>query len=643
MSQLMRNPLAFKKKYVLKIYDDLDRPSSVVGKAAHKVMENYYNGKTPEEAKQDGLDYIQNISDTGIDYGKTGSREQILEAFNRAVNFYFEELPTYHKILGVEQEIVTPIETIDGQAINVPAKSFSDLITQNKLGEIEIIDHKFVRAYSDPSMDVFSHFLQGMFNYHTVKAKYGQAPARIIFNEVKVAKNKNGEPQLQPYTIEFEGQYGDFATFYKLYDSATKLINLPGMIFLPNPNDIFDGQNSFEVFRSGVIGVDRPTAVQHKTEQVAFTEKTYVASAGDRLENKDLTAEERIRLKLQEFGISVDMQQTHVGPSVTQYTFKVSKGVPMSKITKMTNDLSLALEAENIRIEAPIRGTSLVGVEIPNKSRTKVDLAERHFKKGTLNIPIGVDVYGETIYGNLADMPHLLIAGATGSGKSVMLNVLLRSLTAQMPASELKLALIDPKRVELAQFAKLPHVMGEVVYDVDPAVDLLVDLNREMDERYMALAKAGVRQIDDYKGDMPKIVVVIDEFADLMLTGGNVMREAVKAEVTERDKNGKAIMKYKKTIEEERPSAESQIVRLAQKARAVGIHLVLATQRPSAEVVTGLIKANIPTKIAFMTTSKTNSIIIIDQPGAEELGGKGDMLYMDPGARGIKRLQGLYA
>jgi S-DNA-T family DNA segregation ATPase FtsK/SpoIIIE len=635
MSMLMRNQLAFKKRYILKIYDDITRPSAVVGSAGHRALQAYYNGKSFEEAKQAGLDYINNQSDTGIDYGKTGSREQIINTFNQAINFYFEELPKYHEILGVEEEIVTPIEQIDGQPINMPAKSFSDLITRNAIGEIEIIDHKFVKFYSDPDVDVFSHFLQGMFNYHTIKAKYGEAPKRIIFNECKTSKNKDGKPQIQPYTIEFEGLYGDFATFYKLYDSCTKVINNPEAIFLPNPHDIFDGQNSFEVFRSGVIGVERPVVVKHKTEQVAFSEKAYVASAGDRLENKNLTAEERIRLKLQEFGVSVEMQETHVGPSVTQYTFKTSKGVPMSKVAKLDNDLALALEAEHIRIEAPIRGTSLVGVEVPNKSLTRVDLAERHFKKGTLNIPIGMDVYGETVYGELSDMPHLLIAGATGSGKSVMLNVILRSLTTQMPASKLKLALIDPKRVELSQFADLPHVMGEVVYDVEPAVKLLMQLNDVMDARYITLAKSKVRRIEDYEGDMPRIVVVVDEFADLMLTGGN---QKLKEKRVATGPKGKPVI-----IEDELPSAEQLIVRLAQKARAIGIYLVLATQRPSAEVVTGLIKANIPTKIAFMTTSKVNSQIIIDQPGAEELSGKGDMLYMDPGARGLKRLQGLYA
>lgn len=643
MTTMLRNPLAFKKKYILKVYDDLDSPSSILGKAGHKALEEYYKGKEIHEAIEAGLDLINNTSDSGVDWGKTGSRAKLIESYNQAINFYFEELPKYHEILGVEQGITTKCPTIDGQELPLPLKSFSDLIVRNERGEIEIVDHKFVRSYTDGDVDDFSHFVQAMFNFHTVWAEYGEKPARMIFNECKVSKNRDNTPQIQPYTMEFGDHMADFAVFYKLFNSCTKLVNIPDMVFLPNPNDIFDGQNTFEVFRSGVISVDRPVAVKHKTEQKTFVEKQFVPSAFDKVENENLSDEERIRLKLQEFGIAVEMKDTHVGPSVTQYTFKPSKGVSMSKIAKMGEDLAIALEAENVRIEAPIRGTSLVGVETPSKVRKTVELATQHYRKGTLQVPIGVDVYGEVHYKDLADMPHLLIAGATGSGKSVMLNVLIKAITEQMTAKELDLVLIDPKRVELSHFADRKHVKGEIIYEVEEAVTELESLVELMEERYKTLQAAGVRNISDYKGQMSKVVVVIDEFADLMQSGGKTKKDAVKAEITERDERGKPIMKYRKEVEAERPSAESLIVKLAQKARAVGIHLVLATQRPSADVVTGLLKANIPTKIAFSTTSQVNSKVILDEVGAEELTGKGDMLFADPHARGLKRLQGLYA
>lgn len=645
MTTLLRNPLAFKKKFVLKIYDDIDSPSAVVGKSAHKALEAYYNGKEQSDAIQVGLDVIDNTSDSGINYGKTGSRANIISTYTQAINFYFQELPIAHEILGVELEAVAEIETIEPtpRKLSLPAKSFSDLVIRNSLGEIEIIDHKFVRSYSDGDVDNFSHFIQAMFNFHTIRAKFGESPKRMIFNECKVSKNKDHTPQIQPYIVEFENAYADFATFYKLYDDCTKYVNNPNAIFLPNPSDIFDGQITFEVYRSGVMGVDRPTKVKHKTEQIEFAEKKYVPSTFDKIGNQDLTNEERIRLKLQEFGISVEMQETHVGASVTQYTFKPSKGIAMSKIAKLTNDLAIALKAHSLRIEAPIRGTDLVGVEIPSVVRKTIELSENHFKPNTLSIPIGVDVFGTVVYKDLSEMPHLLVAGASGSGKSVMLNVLLTALTKQMKPEAMKLILIDPKRVELSQFADRPHLMMPIVYDSEQAVEILQSIVKEMDDRYEILAKVGARRLEDFKGKMPRIVIVIDEFADLMLTGGKEVKKAVKAEITERDIFGKPVMKYQKEIEAERPSVEGLIIRIAQKARAVGIHLVLATQRPSADVVTGMLKANIPTKICFMTTSATNSRIVLDEAGAQELTGKGDCLFLDPGKSGLQRLQGLYA
>src|SRR4051794_33800547 len=185
MSSLLSNPLAFKKKYVLKIYDDISSPSAVVGGAGHKALEMYFKGMDRDAAVKAGLDVINNMSDMGIDYGKTGSRSKMLETYNQAINFYFEEMPAFHEILGVEQGITAEVEMVgsDGVKLELPAKSYSDLITRNRLGELEVVDHKFVRSYTDGDVDNFRHWLQAMFNYHTILAKYGEAPKRIIFNE----------------------------------------------------------------------------------------------------------------------------------------------------------------------------------------------------------------------------------------------------------------------------------------------------------------------------------------------------------------------------------------------------------------------------------------------------------------------------
>ena len=663
MSALLSNPLNFKKKYILKVYDDPMSPSGVVGTACHKVAEAYFgNGKEQDEAIEAGYDYIASVSEKEIDYGKTGSREQILKSFEQGVRFFFEELPTFHEILAVETSITTEIQTIDGNTLPLPAKAKIDLIARNKLSELEVVDWKFTKSYTDEDVTDFGKFLQAMFDYHIVKAKYGEAPARVIFREVKLSKNKDNTPQIQDYVIDFkEGTiYGDFATFYKLFNDTTKYVSSPNSLYLPNPNDYFNGQNSFDSFRLGIIGTEAPVAVKHKVEQKKFVEKNYIPSVEDNIVDRDLSDEEIIRKKLQEFAMPVEMSDTFVGASVTKYTLKPSRGISMSKIARVGNDIALALGAESVRIEAPIRGTKLVGIEVPSKSRKRIDLADSHLQKGTTNIPIGVDVFGKTHYKDLADMPHLLIAGATGSGKSVMLNVILTALTKQMSPDALKLILVDPKEVELAGYAKAKHLDRPIVTTNEEAIEVIDYAVGLMNDRYKLLAKAGVKNIEEYnrKGTpLPRYVVVIDEFADLMMSAKassssdvdiKELTESINLIALQRLVAGKKITQkdikgiLSKLKDDAKPEVEHSIIRIAQKARAVGIHLILATQRPSADVVTGLIKANIPTKIAFATTNEVNSRIILDESGAEELIGKGDMLFQDPNSRDLKRLQGLY-
>lgn len=664
MTALLSNPLNFKKKYILKVYDEPMSPSGVVGTACHTAAEAYFDkGKEVDGAIQAGYDYIASKSDSEIDFGKTGSREKILKEYNQAINFFFEELPQYHEILGVEVSITTEIKTVDGNLLPLPAKAKIDKIARNKLGEIEVIDYKFTRGYTDPDVTDFGKFLQAQFDYHIVKAKYGEAPARVIFRECKISKNKDNTPQIQDYVIDFkEGTiYGDFATFYKLYNETTKYISSPNSLYLPNPNDYFNGQNSFDAFRMGIIGTEAPVSVKHKLEQKKFVEKNFIESSADRIENKNLTDEEKIRLKFQEFAIPVSMEETFEGASITKYTLKPSRGVKMSSIARYSNDLALALGVSNVRIEAPIRGTNLVGIEVPAKNRKTIELAENHYQKGTTNIPIGIDVFGKVHYKDLADMPHLLIAGATGSGKSVMLNVILTALTKQQSGDALKLILVDPKQVELAEYGKLPHLDRPIVTTNAEAIEVIDYAVKLMEDRYKLLSKAGVKNIEDYnnkKSDkLPRYVIVIDEFADLMMTAKagassdvdiKELTDSINLLALQKLVAGKKITQkdiksiLSKLKEEALPDVEHSIVRIAQKARAVGIHLILATQRPSADVVTGLIKANIPTKIAFATTNEVNSRIILDQAGAEELTGKGDMLFVDPSSRGLIRLQGLY-
>lgn len=335
---------------------------------------------------------------------------------------------------------------------------------------------------------------------------------------------------------------------------------------------------------------------------------------------------EAIKDKLAQFGINVKMHDVHVGPTVIQYTLKPDEGIKLSKITTLKNDLALALSAQAIRIEAPIPGKGLVGIEVPNDTREIVhlremleseELAKMSKKSGSkLLIPVGRNVSGAPVIADLAKMPHLLIAGATGSGKSVATNAMMLSFLYQNSPKDLKMILIDPKQVELRAYNGIPHLLTPVITEPDKAAIALRWVVAEMNRRYTVCADAGHRSIDDYNNDpnspqkMPKIVVLIDELADMMMAAGK--------------------------------EVEASICRIAQMARAVGIHLVIATQRPSVDVITGLIKANIPARIAFTVASSIDSRTILDGMGAEDLLGQGDMLYLSGTMGKPFRLQGVF-
>lgn len=330
-----------------------------------------------------------------------------------------------------------------------------------------------------------------------------------------------------------------------------------------------------------------------------------------------------IERTLEAFGITAKVIEINMGPAVTQYALEVAIGTKLSKISALSNDLALALAAPTgqIRIEAPIPGRSLVGIELPNRAPEFVSLrkilesdAMKHHKS-KLAVSLGLDVSGAPIVADIAKMPHILIAGATGSGKSVCINAFLSSLLFRTSPQELNLILVDPKRVELTSYNGIPHLLTPVIVEPDKVLSALKWSLAEMDRRYKLFAEVGARNIDAYNElsgfqAMPYIVIFIDELADIMML----------AQV----------------------EAEDAITRLAQMARATGIHLVLATQRPSVDVITGLIKANVPTRIAFAVSSMIDSKVIIDTPGAEKLLGRGDMLYVPPDQAKPSRIQGAF-
>jgi S-DNA-T family DNA segregation ATPase FtsK/SpoIIIE len=381
---------------------------------------------------------------------------------------------------------------------------------------------------------------------------------------------------------------------------------------------------------SSLKGSIRPDKVaEEQAALITGTDPDWVLPDIDLLEKKQSPADagdvkrnaQIIRDTLTEFNIEVDMEGANIGPKVTQYTLKPPSGVKLAKITQLEQNIALNLAAQSLRIEAPIPGQSAVGIEVPNRKAADVRLygilSSRSWKSETepLSFAIGKDIAGEAVVGQLNKLPHLLIAGQTGSGKSVMINTLLTSLLYKNSPSDMRLILVDPKQVEMAPYEEIPHLLTPIITEPEKCISALKWAVNEMERRYSLLAEEKLRDIKSYnqrRNDqaMPYIVIVIDELADLMM-------------VAARD-------------------VEALIVRIAQKARAVGIHLVLATQRPSVDVITGLIKANIPGRIAFTVASQVDSRTILDQIGAEKLLGQGDMLLLTPAMSKPKRIQGAW-
>lgn len=637
----LNNQVEFQKRYIAKIYDNPKTPSLVVGTSFHKAMETFYDkdGGNVQAAIEAGLEEMSYVSDSEIDFGKTGSREKMMQDYTRLVNKYFEEAPHYDEVVDVEKRLEASIA-------NVPMVGVIDMVVRDS--GLRLIDYKTVTAYSPDDEESYKYLMQAYIYLVLAEAEYNQEVTEVVFKEIKKTINRDGSPQCRDVAFDRQSVLAFAPIAKKIITNVFEYVNDDRSKFFPNMNDRMNGANSMDIIANQQEGFDAAKIKRQVRVADTFEQQNVVIDDGTG------TDEEKILRKLIEFGIGGKMGETYVGPQVIKYTMQPNRGVSMKRIADKASDLAIALESESVRIEAPIAGTNLVGIEIPNKERKVVPLTDEHLKPGTFKFPIGMDAFGKVHYCDVVETPHLLIAGQTGAGKSVMINVILDCLTKQLTPEQMKLVLIDPKEVELAMYEGDEHLDGDIITNPKDASEKFHWLVEEMGRRYKELRKQRVRDVADYDGKMPRIVVVVDEFADLMMTSkknplSNVdyegLKDAILDEVTlTGGKLTKAALKaaVKRVNDNTPPSAEESIIRLAQKARAVGIHLILATQRPSADAVTGLIKANIPTKIAFSVTNSINSKIILDDVGAESLTGKGDLLYSDPTAKSLQRLQGLY-
>ena len=359
-------------------------------------------------------------------------------------------------------------------------------------------------------------------------------------------------------------------------------------------------------------------ALKKSIDQI-FVQKTMDSSKRAEIETYIKKNVVHLESVLKEFGIEAKVVDYRRGPTITRYELTIPRGIKVSKVTSLSDDIAMSLAAESIRIEAPIPGKSAIGIETPNQVKEPVHFSNiirnKELEKGALNIILGKDIVGRDKIIDIAKMPHLLIAGQTGSGKSVAVNTLISTLITKKSEREVKFIMVDPKMVELMPYNGIPHLLVPVIIDPKLAAIALKWAVNEMENRYRTLMEKGVRNIEGYNSlknieKMPYIVIIIDELADLMMVAAGTVEES--------------------------------IARIAQKARAIGIHLVVATQRPSTDVITGMIKANLPSRISFALRSQIDSRTILDTPGAEKLLGQGDMLLLENGSSKLERIQGAY-
>lgn len=647
MIKFSTNPILFKIEYINgDRFDTAMNVSAVVGRAFHKAMEVYYGGNeeipVPTEADailqglKVGTAFLEKYNDGFIHYSKTiPNKQKALDTLAFLYNAYVKEKtakPPKQELVSTEEEM---FETVDIEwkgkrlALPVPLKGYADKIVRED-GKLKIYDYKTVRSYSDHERIDGAKIIQAVHYYLLAYAKYKEQPHSMTYLEVKSTKNSDGSPQVREYEMVFAENELYFDFYFRFYEDMTRAL-LGQQVYVPNVLTMFDNEVSMVAYlhRLDVNEEQAKLLKKHKVDNITDLLKKQIQSAGNMkklmktmesqlLEAKNInysTMEnhEKIQTKLLEHGMVLHYHSKKEGASVDLYQYNPTIGLRMKRLEQYTADIEQVLGTSGVRILAPIPNTEYVGFEVPRKERTFPQLPSTV----DFNIAVGQTIMEEPRRFDIRTAPHILVAGSSGSGKSVWLGNLIRQI-GNLPTKTAKLHLYDPKIVELAEYADLTNVED---YKTDP-VDIrdgLMKLVQEMNERYKTLAKARVKSIEQYQGQMPYKVVVIDEYGDLIMQ---------RLTITDEDEN-------KIDISAE---IEKAVLLLAQKARGAGIHMVVSTQRPSTDVITGTIKTNFPTKVVFRTAKASDSRVVMDESGAEKLLGRGDMIFASE--YGHERLQG---
>lgn len=585
----LNNQIQFKKRYIAKVYDEPSSPALVVGKAMHKMIEERLKGQSIEVAIQSGLHEIENIADYEIDYGKTGSREKIIDQYQKLSTIVINELPAYDDILAIEDRVECELSIRNKK---IPMKGYIDLVRD--LGDtLEIVDWKSVTSYSDEDTENWAYLIQSWIYVQLIEFKYKKPVSRVVFKEIKKTINRDGMPQIKDYVLDRHGIEEANDVIGRVVKAVSDYVDNPNATYFPNPRDMMNGAQSMHIVAQ-MEGVAVRTV--HTTERREKFAPVNTVVAEDIADDSG-SETERIMAKLVEFGVGGRIDEVVKSSAVDTYLLKPNRGVKMSKLASMGDDLSLALGSDAVRVIAPIYGTQTVGIEVPHEqSFPKFD-----GKATSHQIPIGVDTMNNVIYDNIAKMPHMLIGGQTGSGKSVFIRNIIQSL------NNCEVDIIDMKGLDFEDLGK------NITSEVPAALMLIKKLVHLMDERYK-----------NKRVNAKRRVLIIDEYADLVMQTGKE-----KHEIGVFDENGK--LKTKTTTIDTRKQLETDLARILQKGRAANINVIIATQRPSADIVAPIIKANCPVKACLRVATAKNSEIILDESGGERLLGKGDMLYLGSG------------
>lgn len=643
------NPVLFKVRYINRdSWDTTQSISSIMGRAMHNGLEAYYGGEelkfadTEAEAITKALEtattFLEEFPENFIRFTTTvPNKQKAVELVVFAVNSYCKE----HKydpssVIAVEDEVLEAIRVEHGgQKLNlpIPIKAYIDRVNLEK-SELKLIDYKLVSSFSDPERIDGAKIIQSVTYYLAAFAKYKQAPHSLTYEEVKTSKNRDGSPQVRRYEIIFAENPQYFDLFFRVYEDVIRGLN-GEMVYPPNLHALYDNEVAIIAY---IHRLDEPeerakAMKQHQVTTLTDILCAEIANAGNMkkllkaaekiivtaksLNYSQMQPHEKIQKKLLEHGIIVQHQDTISGASVDLFRYNPTIGVKMSKLKSYGADIEQVLGVSGVRILAPIPNSTFIGFEVPRADRRYPALPKNN-PSNPLEIMIGEDILGKSYNFNLVDAPHLLVAGASGSGKSVFLGNLISQLLGR---NNVELHLFDPKQIELSQYSD-----GARQYADNPE-DILKGLNElivEMNRRYKMMKENNLKNIESLA---PRKVVVIDEFGELMSNSLKVDTPASK------DSEGNIKTKAVSIG----GLIQDSVLRLAQMARAAGIHLVIATQRPSVDVITGTIKANFPTKAVFKTSKEIDSYVVMDDSGAEKLLGKGDIIFVAP--EGNVRLQ----